>query len=75
MRTERFRADDLARLLKQQKIATIDELKRALGTSVDSTLFRKLEMLDYRSSYSHRGRYYTLNEIARFEFARAWGAC
>ena len=57
MRTERFHADDLARLLKRQKIATIDELKRALGTDVDSTLFRKLETLEYRSSYSHRGLY------------------
>ena len=46
----------MARLLKKQKIAAIEELKRALGTDVDSTLFRKLETLDYLSSYSHRGR-------------------
>ena len=72
MRTERFHADDLARLLKRQKIATIDELKRALGTDVDSTLFRKLEALDYRSSYSHRGGYYTLDEIARFDELGLW---
>ena len=72
MRTERFFADDMARLLKRQKIATIDELKRALGTDVDSTLFRKLTTLDYRSSYSHRGRYYTLNEVAHFDELGLW---
>lgn len=72
MRTERFSADDLTRLFKQQKIATLNELKHALGTNVDSTLFRKLHSLDYRSSYSHRGRYYTLREIARFDALGLW---
>ncbi len=72
MRIEQFHADDLVRLLQRQKIATMDELKRALGTDVDSTLFRKLETLDYRSSYSHRGRYYTLDEIARFDELGLW---
>ena len=30
-------------------------------------MFRKLRPLAYLSSYSHRGKYYTLNEIARFD--------
>jgi hypothetical protein len=34
----------------------LTELKLALGTSVDVTVFRKLRQLDYLSSYSHRGR-------------------
>jgi len=72
MRTEQFHARDLARLLKKQKIATIEELKRALGTDINSTLFRKLETLDYLSSYSHRGRYYTLGETARFDELGLW---
>ena len=28
------------------------------------TVFRKLSELEYRTSYSHRGRYYTLDELA-----------
>lgn len=72
MRTGKFHAENLARLLRRQKIATIEELKRALGTNVDSTLFRKLETLDYLSSYSHRGRYYTLGEVARFDELGLW---
>jgi hypothetical protein len=47
-------------------------LKQALGTSVDVTVFRKLKPLDYLTSYSHRGRYYTLREIARFDDRGLW---
>src|SRR5450756_2523250 len=39
---------------------------------VDVTVFRKLKPLDYLSSYSHRGRFYTLREIARFDDHGLW---
>jgi hypothetical protein len=55
MRTESFHADDLARALRHSKIATMPELKKALGKEVDVTVFRKLRQLAYRTSYSHRG--------------------
>jgi hypothetical protein len=48
------------------------ELKEALGTQVDVTVFRKLKELGYRTSYSHRGGYYTLNEIALFNDLGLW---
>src|ERR1022692_4899336 len=67
MRPLSFRSDELRSLLLRSKIATLDELKQALGTSVDVTVFRKLKPLDYLTSYSHRGRYYTLREVARFD--------
>ena len=72
MRTLSFRPDDLRALLLRNKIATLDELKQALGTPVDVTVFRKLKLLDYLTSYSHRGRYYTLREIARFDGNGLW---
>ena len=72
MRPERFRADLLARFLKTHKIATLAELKGALGTEVGSTVFRKLKSLDYLSSYSHRGMYYTLQSIANFDAEGLW---
>ena len=72
MRTVAFRSDALRTLLLRHKIATLDELKQALGTSVDVTVFRKLKPLDYLTSYSHRGRYYTLHEIARFDGRGLW---
>lgn len=72
MRSERFQASRLVKLLKRQKIATMKELKAALGTEVDVTVFRKLRQLAYRASYSHRGCYYTLDEIARFDERGLW---
>lgn len=48
------------------------ELKRALGTTGTMTVYRKLRELGYRSSYSHRGKYYTLEEIARFDQHGLW---
>ena len=54
------------------KIATMPELKKALGTSVDVTVFRKLKDLSYRTSYSHRGSYYTLDETPQFDEKGLW---
>jgi hypothetical protein len=72
MRTESFHADDLVNALRRSKIATMPELKTALGTTVDVTVFRKLKHLAYRTSYSHRGAYYTLDETARFNQDGLW---
>ena len=72
MRPLFFRSDALRSLLLHCKIATLDELKLAVGTSVDVTVFRKLKPLDYLTSFSHRGRYYTLREIARFDDKGLW---
>lgn len=50
----------------------LPDLKRALGTQVDLTVFRKLKQLDYLTSYSHRGRFYTLRPIVRFDADGLW---
>ena len=68
----RYHAKVLRKLLLKQSIATIDELKAALGTDTDLTVLRKLKELGYHTSYSHRGRYYTLDEIARFDKLGLW---
>jgi hypothetical protein len=72
MRVQSFHADDLAKALRRSKIATMPELKKALGTDVDVTVFRKLRQLAYRTSYSHRGSYYTLDETAHFDENGLW---
>jgi len=48
------------------------QLKKALGTEVDVTVFRKLKQLAYRTSYSHRGAYYALDETMRFDQNGLW---
>ncbi len=62
----------LRELFYAQGIATIEQLKKHLGTEVDVTVFRKLKELGYYSSYSHNARYYTLEEIARFDEFGLW---
>jgi hypothetical protein len=72
MRPITFQPSTLRRHLLRHKIADLPELKRVLGTAVDLTVFRKLQLLGYLSSYSHRGRFYTLREIARFDAHGLW---
>jgi DNA-binding transcriptional regulator YhcF (GntR family) len=72
MRPLSFDPQALRKYLLRHKIATLPELKGALGTTTDLTVFRKLKLLDYLSSYTHRGRYYALREAARFDDAGLW---
>jgi hypothetical protein len=72
MRLLTFSADALRHFLMRNRIADLPQLKQALGTTVDLTVFRKLRQLGHLTSYSHRGRYYTLPEIARFEADGLW---
>ena len=72
MRPLSFSPVSLRKLLLHDRIATLPDLKRALGTDVDLTVFRKLKQLDYLTSYSHRGRFYTLREIAHFGADGLW---
>jgi len=67
-----YPTDRLASLLREQKIATMPQLKRALGTAVTFTVLRKLATLGYRSSYSHGGTYYTLDSIAHYDERGLW---
>ena len=72
MATERYSAEALRDLFHEQRIATMSDLKKVLGSGVDMTVFRKLRELSYHTSYSHRGRYYTLDEIAEFDELGLW---
>jgi len=72
MRPEIYAGDAITRLLRKTTIATMPDLMAALGTSVERTVFRKLSKLSYRASYSHGGRFYTLDELARFDSLGLW---
>ena len=72
MKTEKYKADDLAKLLSKRTIATMDELKDSLKTDVSLTVMRKLKQLGYITSYSHQGRYYSLERLAAFDENGLW---
>jgi len=72
MRPTVFSAGPLRQFLRRNRIATLPQLKQLLGTRADITVFRKLKELSYRTSYSHRGSFYTLDEIADFDERGLW---
>lgn len=59
-------------LLIHNKIATLNELKDYANNDVTMTIMRKLNELSYISSYSHKGKYYTLQTIPKFSAQGLW---
>jgi len=72
MKKDQTKEEVIQNQLHINKIATIDELKSWLTTDARMTVFRRLRRLGYYSSYSHRGRYYTLCEIPTFDHFGLW---
>lgn len=62
----------LVRLFRRQVVADLDALRRALGTTSRTTVFRALSAVGYLTSYSHAGRYYTLEDVPRFDEDGLW---
>ena len=67
MRPVQYETSSLETLFARQRIATLEELKGALGTDVYLTVLRKLRPLGYLCSYSHGGKFYTLEKLAPFD--------
>jgi len=72
MNKTKYHLQDIRDFFDAHKIATLDQLKATLGNPARCTLFRKLAQLEYLSSYSHRGKFYTLRSIARFTEPGLW---
>ena len=72
MNAIRYPLQPLRDLFQRLKAVTMAEMKGALGTQVDQTVFRKLAEFSYRTSYSHRGGFYTLDSLVRFDADGLW---
>ena len=72
MRPTLYSPTAAADLIRKQKVASLSELMEALGTEARRTVFRKLHELSCRSSYSHGGRYYTLDDVTEFDELGLW---
>ena len=64
----------IRKLLNARQFATLDELKVAASTESTMTVRRCLARLDYLTSYSHRGQFYTLPTIPDFDTWGLWSA-
>jgi hypothetical protein len=72
MRTIKYGTDDLLKAFHKKKILMMQEIKKALGSPVKMTVVRKLRSLSYLTSYSHAGKYYTLEGIPRYDEYGLW---
>lgn len=68
----RFHSEKLVELFKRRTIASLPQLKEALGGGSDMTVIRKLKELGCISSYSHGGRCYALAEDAKWGGHGLW---
>ena len=59
-------------LLRKRRVVTIRDLSEVIGTFSRMTVFRRLRQIEYVTSYTHAGRYYTLYDIARFDSDGIW---
>ena len=59
-------------LFRKEKVLTIDKLFIVFKTQSRRTVLRHMKELDYITSYSHAGQYYTLFEIAEFDESGLW---
>ncbi len=64
--------ETLLNAFDEKGILTIEELKNILCTQSRMTVFRKLKELDYITSYSHSGKFYSLKRIAKFNSLGLW---
>ena len=64
-------ATNFVACFRSAQVLTIDELRRRISVS-RATALRRLAEHGYFSSYNHRGRYLTIEEVARFDSRGLW---
>lgn len=62
----------LAKLFRQHRVATLETLYAILRTSSRMSVFRRLSLVGYLTSYSHTGRYYTQADLPEFDADGLW---
>ena len=60
----------LSKMLRKRYIADLDYLFHILETNSRMSVFRRLKLIGYLTSFTDAGRYYTLNDIPSFD---SWG--
>lgn len=71
MRPIQIKSEVVIKLFENSPVLTMQQLTTELKCS-HMTVFRKLYKLHYFSSYSHKGKYYTLSQTAQFNDNGLW---
>lgn len=59
-------------LIWGKRIVTLNEIYAHIKTKARMTVLRRLRELSYMTSYSHKGKYYTINDIPKFSKDGLW---
>ena len=59
-------------LCRSHKVVVLEALFEALGTRSRMSVFRRLREVGYTSSYTHAGRYYTLEDVPAYDEHGLW---
>ena len=59
-------------LFRRHMVADLSVLFRTLDTRSRMSVFRRLRELGYRTSFTHGGRYYTLEDVPQFDNNALW---
>lgn len=62
----------LLKLFRRQRVVDLNRLGDALQTTSRMSIFRRLSLVGYITSYSHTGRYYTLADVPEFDADGLW---
>jgi len=65
-------AEQIVDLFRKRPVLQMSEIERAVGPRSQRSLFRDLTSVGYLSSYTHTGRYYTLQSIPQFDTDGLW---
>jgi hypothetical protein len=62
----------LVKVFRKKYIANLYELFHVLDTQSRMSVFRRLKLMGYQTSFTHAGRYYTLPDIPKFDTLGLW---
>ena len=62
----------LVKVFRKKYIANLNELFHVLDTQSRMSVFRRLKLMGYLTSFTHAGHYYTLPDIPKFDTLGLW---
>ena len=65
-------ADTVMKLMMSRPVVELGDIRDVLDNASRATAFRYLEKVQYRCSYNHNGRYYTLHDAGRYDSFGLW---
>lgn len=71
-KTKKDKLRAIKNLFHRHKVLKLEDLSKVIGTTSRRTVHRYMKELEYLTSYSHKGQYYTLQEIANFDSDGLW---